>query len=41
MNERITLVSLFDEKDIEKITQYTNLIKEEICKVPYQKTLIE
>ncbi len=39
MNERITFISLFDEKNLEKITKYTNQIKEETCKIPFGKNV--
>ncbi len=37
MNDRITLVSLFDSKNLDKIKQYTDIIKEPLCKVPFGK----
>lgn len=41
MKERITFISLFNEKNLEKITKYTNLIKEETCKVPFGKNVLD
>lgn len=37
MNERITLISLIDEKNQNKIMKYINLLDEDLCKVPYGK----
>lgn len=39
MNERITLVSLFDQDNLIKINNFTNKIKEKVCKVPYGKNV--
>lgn len=39
MDERITLVSLFDNYNINKIIKYINLIDEPTCKVPYGKNV--
>jgi 2'-5' RNA ligase len=39
MTERITLVSLFDQENLIKINNFTNKIKEKICKVPYGKNV--
>ena len=37
MNNRITLVSLFDSKNLNKVKQFTDIIKEPLCKVPFGK----
>lgn len=39
MNERITFVSLFDNKNLTKIEYYTKQISEKLCKVPYGKNV--
>lgn len=33
MNERITLVSLFDQDNLIKINNFTNKIKEKVCSI--------
>lgn len=35
MNERITLISLFDNTDINKLESYIKEIHQKTCKVPY------
>lgn len=35
MSKRITLISFIEKKEISKVEQLLNVIKEEICKVPY------
>lgn len=39
MNERITFVSLFDDKNLKKIKKYINILPNTICKVPYGKNV--
>lgn len=39
MNERITLVSLFEEYSLEKINKLVNKINENLCKVPFGKNV--
>lgn len=39
MNERITLVSLFDNNNLAKIEYYTKQINEKLCKVPFGKNV--
>lgn len=39
MNERITLVSLFDNNNLSKIEYYTKQINEKLCKVPFGKNV--
>lgn len=35
MNERITLISMFDQNNLEKINNIIKIINESICKVPF------
>lgn len=37
MNDRVTLVSLLDDKNLNKIKQCLDIIKEPLCKVPFGK----
>ena len=37
MNERITLVSLFNQNDLDKINNLIKIIDEPLCKVPFGK----
>lgn len=39
MNERITLVSLFNQNDLEKINNIIKIINEPLCKVPFGKNV--
>ena len=39
MNERITLVSLFNQSDLEKINNIIKVINEPLCKVPFGKNV--
>ncbi len=39
MNERITLVSLFNQNDLEKINNIIKIIDEPLCKVPFGKNV--
>lgn len=39
MNERITLISLFDDHNMKKIMNYIDKIDDKICKVPYGKNV--
>jgi len=39
MNERITLVSLFNQSDLEKINNIIEVINEPLCKVPFGKNV--
>lgn len=39
MNERITFISILDDKNIEKIEFHTKKIKEKLCKVPFGKNV--
>lgn len=39
MNERITFISIFDNKNLEKIEYYTKQINEKLCKVPFGKNV--
>lgn len=39
MNKRITFVSAFDDKNMEKIESRTKKIKEKLCKVPFGKNV--
>lgn len=39
MKERITFISLFNNENLEKITKYIDLIKEETCKIPFGKNV--
>lgn len=39
MNERITLVSLFNQDNLNKISNITNQIQEVFCKVPFGKNV--
>lgn len=39
MNERITLVSLFDEEEIAKIKSFVSDLEMPLCKVPYGKNV--
>ena len=41
MNERITLVGIFDKNNLEKITRITNNINEKLCKVPFEKNVTD
>lgn len=40
MNERITFVLTFDNKNTQKINFYINKINEKLCKVPFGKNII-
>lgn len=37
MNERITLISILDDSNIEKINYYVKQIDDKLCKVPFGK----
>lgn len=37
MKERITLISLFNEENLNKIYHYINMVNEPLCKVPFGK----
>lgn len=37
MNDRITLISLFDEKSYNQIEEIINILDQNICKVPFGK----
>ncbi len=39
MNERITFVLTFDDRNTQKINFYTNKINEKLCKVPFGKNV--
>ncbi len=39
MNERITLVSLFNQNDLDKINNLIKIIDEPLCKVPFGKNV--
>lgn len=39
MNERITLISLFNQNDLEKINNVIKIINEPLCKVPFCKNV--
>ena len=39
MNKRITFISTFDDKNMEKIESCTKKIKEKLCKVPFGKNV--
>lgn len=39
MNSRITLISLFDKSNLEKINLYVNKISQTLCKVPFGKNV--
>ena len=39
MNERITLIAIFDDNSLEKIEFYTKQINEKLCKVPFGKNV--
>ncbi len=39
MNERITLIAIFDDNSLEKIVFYTKQINEKLCKVPFGKNV--
>ncbi len=39
MNKRITFVSTFDDRNMEKIESCTKQIKEKLCKVPFGKNV--
>ena len=39
MNKRITFISVFDDKNIEKIKHYIKKINEKLCKVPFGKNI--
>ena len=40
MNERITLVSLFNQNDLDKINNLIKIIDEPLCKVPFGKNVV-
>ena len=39
MNERVTLISIFDNKSLSKIEYYAKQINEKLCIVPFGKSL--
>lgn len=39
MNERITFVSMFDNNNLAKIENYTKMIDDKLCKVPFGKNV--
>lgn len=39
MNERITFISIFNKKSLEKIEYYTKQINDKTCKVPFGKNV--
>lgn len=39
MNERITFISMFDNNNLAKIENYTKIIDDKLCKVPFVKTV--
>lgn len=39
MNERITFILTFDDRNTQKINFYTNKINEKLCKVPFGKNV--
>lgn len=39
MNERITLISILDSENLEKIECYINKINEKLCKIPFGKNV--
>lgn len=39
MNERVTLISLFDNDNLNKILNLINPIKEQLCKIPFGKNV--
>ena len=39
MNERITLISLFNKNDLEKINNIIKILNEPLCKVPFGKNV--
>ena len=39
MNERVTLISVFDNDNLAKIKFYMELIKDKLCKVPFGKNV--
>ena len=39
MNKRITFISVFDDRNIEKIKYYVKKINEKLCKVPFGKNV--
>lgn len=39
MNERITFISMFDNNNLAKIENYTKIIDDKLCKVPFGKTI--
>lgn len=41
MRERITLVSLFKDEDVEKIYRFFEKIDEPLCKVPFGKGVVD
>ena len=39
MNKRITFISVFDDRNVEKIKYYINKSNEKLCKVPFGKNV--